>query len=103
MPYVIESWDKLDHLELRLRIRPDHIRFLESEVGRLLAAGAKLADDGETMLGTIYIVDVETREEAEKFVSMDPFTIAGLPREIVITRWRKAFFNFQSNMHNIKL
>jgi uncharacterized protein YciI len=103
MPYIIETWDKPDHLDLRLRVRQDHIRFLESEVQKLLAAGAKLSDDGETMLGTIYIVDVETREEAEEFVSRDPFTIAGLPQEVKIRRWRNAFFNFQSNMHNIKL
>ena len=103
MPYVIETWDKPDSLELRMSVRPMHIEFLKANTAKLLGAGAKLSDDGETMLGTIYIVDVETREEAEKFVAGDPFTQNGLPGKISITRWRKAFFNYEDNMHNLKL
>ena len=80
-----------------------HIEFLKANTAKLLGAGAKLSDDGETMLGTIYIVDVETREEAEAFVASDPFTQNGLPEKITITRWRKAFFNFEDNMHNLGL
>jgi len=103
MPYVIETWDKPDSLELRMSVRPRHIEFLKANAAKLLGAGAKLSDDGETMLGTIYIVDVETREEAEAFVAGDPFTQNGLPEKITITRWRKAFFNFEDNMHNLGL
>ena len=103
MPYVIETWDKPDSLELRMSVRPMHIEFLKANTAKLLGAGAKLSDDGETMLGTIYIVDVETRAEAEAFVAGDPFTKNGLPERIEITRWRKAFFNFENNMHNLKL
>lgn len=101
MPYIVETFDRPDSLELRMRVRPEHIRFLEANVGKLLAAGAKLSDDGQTMLGTVYIVDVEAREEAEDFVARDPFTLNGLPDRIVVTRWRKAFFNFENNMANL--
>jgi len=101
MTYIVETWDKPGSLSLRMRIRPDHIKYLEENVDKLLAAGAKLSDDGETMLGTFYIVDVETRAEAEAFVAADPFSRAGLPDRIVITRWRKAFFNFENNMRNL--
>ena len=101
MPFIVETWDKPDSLELRVRVRPEHIKFLEASVSKLLGAGAKLSDDGERMLGTIYIVDVETRADAEAFVAQDPFSKAGLPERIVTTRWRKAFFNFENNMHNL--
>jgi hypothetical protein len=103
MTYIIETWDKPDSLDLRMRVRPDHIRFLEENTHRILGAGAKLSDDGETMLGTVYIIDAETREEAEAFVALDPFTKNGLPERIVTTRWRKAFFNYENNMHNLDL
>lgn len=103
MPYVIETWDKPDSVELRMSVRPEHIAFLKANTAKLLGAGAKLSDDGQTMLGTIYIVDVETREEAEAFVAGDPFTRNGLPARITVTRWRKAFFNFEDNMHNLQL
>ncbi len=101
MPFIVETWDKPDSLELRMRVRPEHIKFLEANISKLLGAGAKLSDDGERMLGTIYIVDVETRADAEAFVAQDPFSKAGLPERIVTTRWRKAFFNFENNMHNL--
>jgi len=103
VPYVIETWDKPDSTELRMRVRPEHIAFLKANTAKLLGAGAKLSDDGETMLGTIYIVDVETRAEAEAFVAGDPFTQNGLPERVSLTRWRKAFFNFEDNMHNLNL
>jgi uncharacterized protein YciI len=98
MPYVIETWDKPDHLDLRMKVRPDHIAFLRANVDKLLGAGAKLDDNGETMLGTIYIVATDSREAAEAFVAADPFSQAGLPERVSITRWRKAFFNFEDRM-----
>lgn len=101
MPYVVETWDKPDHLDLRMSVRPEHISFLKRNTDRLLAAGAKLSDDGETMLGTIYIIDTENREEAERFVAEDPFTKAGLPERISIARWRKAFFNYEDRMADL--
>ena len=46
MPYVIETWDKPDSLELRMSVRPMHIEFLKANTAKLLGAGAKLSDDG---------------------------------------------------------
>jgi hypothetical protein len=94
MPYVIETYDHPGVGPLRLQHRPEHLRFLEANKGKLLACGAKLDDAGELATGVIYIVDTEDRSEAERFIANDPFTKAGLFREIVITRWRKGFFNF---------
>jgi uncharacterized protein YciI len=96
MPFLIETWDKPGSAELRARTRPDHIAYLEANLGRLLGAGAKLSDDGETALGTVYVIDTESREEAQAFADADPFTRAGLPDRMVLTRWRKAIFDHQS-------
>ena len=57
---------------------------------------SKLADDGETALGTLYIVTTDSREEAQSFVAADPFTKAGVPGQIIVTRWRKAIFDAKS-------
>ena len=101
MAYIVETWDKPNSQDVRMRVRPDHIAFLDANAGKLLGAGAKLSDDGETMLGTVYILDVETRVEAEAFFAADPFSCAGLPERVVVTRWRNAFFNFENNMENV--
>lgn len=91
MPYLIETWDKPGHQVVRKENRPTHLVFLEENRGLLLACGAKLADDGTDAGGGIYIVDVETREEAERFIAADPFSKADLFERVCITRWRKAY------------
>jgi uncharacterized protein YciI len=94
MPFLIDATDKSDSQNVRHANRPKHIAYLEENLPRLLAAGAKLRDDGETAWGTVYILDVEDRAAAEAFVRSDPFSRAGLFEEVAITRWRKAYFDF---------
>ena len=42
------------------------------------------------------IIDVDDRAAAEAFIAEDPFTKAGLFESVTVTRWRKAFFNFEN-------
>ena len=96
MPFLIETWDKPDSQALRQQHRATHLDFLAANAAKLLAVGAKLADDGSDGGGSFYIVDVETREEAEAFLAADPFSQAGLPARQVTTRWRKAYLDGKS-------
>jgi uncharacterized protein YciI len=96
MPYMIETFDKPGTGELRQELRPAHLDFLEQNKNMLLACGAKLQDDGSTGTGSFYIVDVETREEAQAFIDQDPFTQGGLFERMEINRWRKAYLNRES-------
>ena len=98
MPYVIETWDKPDSLDLRKSTRDAHLAYLDAQVSRLLACGAKLKDDGSDAGGGLYIVDVESRAEAEAFIQADPFAQAGLFDRISITRWRKAYLDGRSHL-----
>jgi hypothetical protein len=93
MPYAILTTDRKDAGDLRARTRDAHIEYLTANMHKLLAAGALINDDGTGGNGGILIIDTEDRKEAERFVSEDPFTKAGLFQKITVTRWRKAFFN----------
>ncbi|MBE0462871.1 YciI family protein [Halomonas colorata] len=95
MPFMIETFDKPGHQELRLEIRDEHLAYLDAHSVLLLACGAKLSDDSSTASGGLYLVDVETREEAQALIRQDPFYIAGLFEDIKIVRWRKAYLNKQ--------
>lgn len=95
MPYLIETFDKPHTHALRQALRDKHLDYLEANKSLLLACGAKLEDDGLTGTGSVYIVDVETRAEAEDFVNADPFATGGLFERTVITRWRKAYLDGQ--------
>jgi uncharacterized protein len=96
VPYLIETYDKPDHTHVRSRVRPRHLEFLDANKDKLMACGAKLDDAGEIASGGIYLLDVDDRDAAEQFISHDPFTQADLFERVVITRWRKAYFDFES-------
>jgi uncharacterized protein YciI len=95
MPYFIETHDKPGHQSLRQRARPAHLQYLEMNKNKLLASGAKLDDAGENATGGIYILDTDSRSDAEAFIAADPFTKAELFQRIEIARWRKAYFDFK--------
>ena len=95
MPYVIQTKDKPGHAHVRAEVRTKHLAFLETNAARLLAAGAVIDDDGSGGHGGVIIVDTDDRAEAEAFIADDPFTAAGLFESVTVTRWRKAFFNFE--------
>ena len=91
MPYIIETWDKPDHQSVRQAARVEHLQFLELHAGKLLACGAKLHDDGRDRGGGLYIVDTESRAEAEALIAADPFSKVDLFERVLVTRWRKAY------------
>ena len=94
MPFMIDATDKPKNEALRRDTRPEHMAFLERNLPKLLAAGAKLRDDGETAWGSLYLVDVDDRASAEASIKADPFSKAGLFETVNISRWRKGFFDF---------
>ena len=98
MPYAVITRDKPNHLELRNRVRAEHLEYLEANKDKLLAAGAMTDDDGQGGYGGVIIVDTEDRKEAWNFIQGDPFTKHGLFSGIEVVRWRKAFFDKQRMM-----
>jgi uncharacterized protein YciI len=93
MPYFIDATDKPGTKDLRDKTRPEHLVFLDKHIEKLIAVGPKLSDDGQTSLGSTYIIDVDERKAAEDFIHADPFYKAGLFGNVSIARWRKGFFD----------
>ena len=48
-----------------------------------------LADDGETPIGSGFVVDFPDRASAEAFFAEDPYNKAGLFQSVAITPYRK--------------
>ncbi|KAA0121556.1 YciI family protein [Methylobacterium sp. P1-11] len=96
MPYMIETFDKAGSLEMRRANRAEHLVYLDQIKDRLLACGAKLNDDGSDAGGGLYVVDVDTRAEAEALIQADPFFKVGLFERVEIRRWRKAYLDGRS-------
>ena len=70
-----------------------HLDYLRSQKKILVLSGATTTDDGERFVGSLLIINVGSRAEAQKFVDGDPFTEAGMFTEVTITRMRKGQWN----------
>lgn len=92
MLFHIHAVDRSDAGGVRADRRPAHLEYLQAQ-DIIVLAGATLGDDGDTSTGSVLIVNVPSRAEAEAFSAGDPFTKAGLFESVSITRMRKGIFN----------
>ena len=77
----------------REKLLEPHLDYLRSQKKILVLSGGTTSDDGKEFVGSLLIVNVGTRAEAQAFVDGDPFTQAGLFTNVTITRMRKGQWN----------
>lgn len=70
-----------------------HLAYLKSQKKILVVSGATLTDDGKEVIGSLLIVNVGSRAEAQAFADADPFYKAGMFASVAITRMRKGQWN----------
>ncbi|MGD9662782.1 MAG: YciI family protein [Porticoccaceae bacterium] len=98
MWYAIISTDVENSLEKRRQTRPAHIARLKSlfDQGRLLAAGAHPAIDGEDpgeagFTGSLVIAEFDSLDQAQQWADADPYIAAGIYANVVVKPYRLAF------------
>lgn len=55
-----------------------HREYLRNSPIELKGAGQTLSDDGREIIGIVYIFEAESREKAESFYALDPFSVEGV-------------------------
>jgi uncharacterized protein YciI len=93
MLYVIYQEDGPDSKAIRAAKRDEHLAYLERHMDVLVLGGATLAEDGVTRTGSILILNVPSRDDAERFSVNEPFRRAGLFSTVKITRMRRGQWN----------
>lgn len=88
MLFAIRCLDRPDHGRVRATHRPAHLELLRGLGERVKLAGPLLADDGESMIGSLLVIDFEERSAAERFVKSDPYVLADLFAEVTIARFK---------------
>jgi uncharacterized protein YciI len=78
MIYIFHLRDKPESSALRQRVRPEHKIYLAAMADRIAFAGPLLADDGQTMVGSLLAIDFESRSAADAWLASEPFNLAGL-------------------------
>jgi len=97
MAYVLYCWDKPDSAQLRLDNRTAHLDFAKSWGGAVAIGGPLLSEPDKSgeqqMIGSLIVLDLETREEVDRFVACDPYGIAGLFESVTVHPYKIALRN----------
>lgn len=89
MHFIIHALDKPGALPLRLANYDAHKAYLQTAPFKMVLSGPLLADDHETMIGSLFLVDAETREQVRAFNAADPFAHAGVWASVQIHAFNK--------------
>lgn len=93
MLWVVTCIDKPNTAAIREKVLVPHREYLGSQKKILVLAGATQTDDGNTAIGSVFVLNVNSRAEAKAFSDGDPFTQNGVFADIKITRMRKGQWN----------
>ena len=91
--FVLHAKDRPGVLQRRLSFYAAHRTFLEEqdEAGpvSVVMSGPLQTDDGETMTGSLLLLEAPDREAVERFVAEDPFTREKIWGEVNISRFHR--------------
>lgn len=76
--------------EIRRRLLPDHLAFLEAHADRITAAGPLAEGDGSPA-GGLWLVRADSADAVEALVRADPFWPTGLRRSVRVLAWTQVF------------
>jgi uncharacterized protein len=78
MLWVVHAIDKKDALATRAKFYRDHRIHLdraEAYEVAVVTAGTLVADDGETPVGSIFVIDAKNRATVDAFTRSDPYCV----------------------------
>jgi len=93
MLFAFICTDKPDGLLIRKEKRPEHLAYLKSLGDTLKFAGPFTAEDGETMNGSLVVVEAPSLEAAREIADGDPFSKAGVFAQVEIRPWKWSINN----------
>jgi uncharacterized protein YciI len=93
MLWIINCLDKPGSAPLRERHLAAHRRYLDGWNDRLFFSGPQQTDDGATFVGSFFILNVQSRAEAQRFIEGETFHAAGVFDSVTVRRLKKGRFH----------
>ena len=87
MRFALICLDRPNALQTRVENRPAHLEHLQS-TGVVEQAGPFIDAAGQ-MCGSLIVLGVATRAEAEAWAVADPYAKAGLFQSVMIQEWKR--------------
>ena len=83
MYFVIYAKDRKDGLPIRKANRGAHLEWIKSASGiKVVMAGPLMNDAGDTMIGSMLVVDAVNLDAVNSWLTHDPYAKAGLPESV---------------------
>jgi len=89
MLYVLMCEDKPESEAIRHATRERHLAWVKTQGDRVRLAGPMLTDDGEHMVGSLFLIEALSLVEVHDFNAADPYTRAGLFQRVTAHRFRQ--------------
>ena len=84
MLFAIHMLDRPEAADLRADVAAAHREFVVGHLDSMYLGGPLLADDGETAIGSMIIMDFPDRIAANAFIAEEPYNRAGLFESVTI-------------------
>lgn len=91
MLFALYCLDHPNKEDLRLATRAAHQDYIAASGAMVKTAGPLIAEDGETMVGSLFILEARDRAEAERWLRNDPYVKAGLFARVELKEFRWIF------------
>ena len=88
MLFLVTAEHIPDAAELRKGLVAPHVAYLNRCKHQFVGSGPLLADEADTDLGMVLILDMPSRKDLDLFLQEEPYNKGGLLRSIEIRRWR---------------
>ena len=89
MLFHIRCKDKPSQMNMRASTRAAHLNYIANFGDAVVFAGPTSTDDGETITGSVFIIELENLTAAEEFSQGDPYRKMGLFESIEIEQVRR--------------
>jgi len=92
MHFVVHALDKKDILPTRAKHYRDHRIHLDRSEDYgvdVVTAGTLVADDGQTPVGSIFVIDAADRAAVDAFTRSDPYHLNGVWERVEIHGYNK--------------
>jgi uncharacterized protein YciI len=93
MLFAVHCLDRPNSLDDRREKFDAHMAHIKATPVKIVVSGPLLADDNETTIGSLFIVDAPSKAAAEAFNTGDPFYKAGIWKETRIHPFLKRIDN----------
>ncbi|MBF9030930.1 YciI family protein [Rhodobacterales bacterium HKCCE3408] len=93
MHYVVHCLDHDAAVQKRLDNYEAHKSYLASAPVKTVISGPLLADDGETMIGSCFVLEADSKDDVVAFNANDPFAKVGLWKQVSIHPFNKRVDN----------